>query len=59
MLSFSSISEIPMSSYLDLLLSGQAYELVMYISDRSNYIVYITSDVSLKLSVLGGNSDHD
>lgn len=45
MLGHHSISEFPSSSYLDLLLSGEAYYFAMYVSDSSNYNVYITTEV--------------
>lgn len=44
MLGHVSISEISMSSYLDLLLSGEAYEFVMHVSRLSTHNVYITSE---------------
>lgn len=49
MLSDHSISESAMSSYLQLLLSSEAQEFVLYISDSSHYTVYITVDKNMVL----------
>jgi len=44
MLGHYSLSEFSMSSYLDVLLRGEAYEFVMYITDSHYKNVYITSE---------------
>lgn len=51
MIGFASLSEIPMSSYLDIYLSGKAVDFVLQTNFSNSFIVYISVDTSLVLEV--------
>lgn len=53
MLSSQSISSTPISSYLDSLLSGESYEIVMHMSSGYDMVVYIISEINIETSIKG------
>lgn len=57
MLSASSISELPLSSYLDLLSAGKSYYFVLNIVDEVYKIVYITLETNTSFALKNFSQD--
>ena len=57
MLSASSISELPLSSYLDLLSVGKSYYFVLNIVDEVCKIVYITLETNTSFALKNFSQD--